>query len=97
MATINENIQTARLKRGLSRKVVAEAMVYNLETAQAFSALKPVRQEAFYISILKSFNEAVEYIKENGQVPRFSERLKKISDEAWQQNWFNRDAFSFIL
>ncbi len=78
---------------GVDPQLIAEIMVYNLETAQAFSGIKMPRQEAFYISMLRSFREAREFTNSFRLIAEFDNRLRKISENAWEQNWFNREAF----
>ena len=73
---------------------IADLMLFNIETAIRYCAEYPVRQEAFYISIHRSFSEAQNYISECGLMTDFHERLEKITNEVWEQNWFNKEAFS---
>lgn len=82
---------------GVDPWIIAEIMLYNIEIAQTFSAAKGVKQESFYLSILKSFDEAVTYIGNSGQGKDFAGRVQGISNEAWKQNWFNKTAFERIL
>lgn len=78
---------------GVDPWIVAEVMVYNIEIAQTFSENKVIRQDAFFVSMLKSFEEAVNYILENNLTSDFRDRVKGVSDTAWKQNWFNKTAF----
>ena len=82
---------------GVDPWVIAEIMLFNIEIAQTFSAEKNVKQESFYLSMLKSFDEAVTYIHTNGHKNEFAKRLQAIAEEAWKQNWFNKTAFERIL
>jgi hypothetical protein len=78
---------------GMEPYLVADAMLFNLETAQEFSAQRTVRQEAFYISMLRSFREARDYIRDQNLEMHFRDRLRKVAETAWEQEWFNRGAF----
>lgn len=78
---------------GVDPWIVAEVMVYNLELAQTYSADKHIRQDSFFVSMLKSFDEAVAYILDNGLTQDFSNRMKAVSEATWTQNWFNKTAF----
>ncbi|MCD4696817.1 MAG: DUF6155 family protein [Bacteroidales bacterium] len=80
---------------GVEPHLIAEVMVYNIETAQDYSEIKFPKQEAFFISILRSFKEAVDYIEDHALRPQYSNRLKSISDNTWKQNWFNKEAFYY--
>lgn len=78
---------------GMAPGMIAEVMLFNLETAQAFSAQKPVRQESFYISMLRSFQEAKVFFESHRMGPEYVNRLRTIAENAWKQEWFNRAAF----
>jgi hypothetical protein len=81
------------LKLGMESSFIADLMLFNIETAVRYCAENPIRQEAFYISIQRSFTEAQKYISESGLMPDFHERLEKITNEVWEQDWFNKEAF----
>jgi hypothetical protein len=78
---------------GADPSMIADIMLYNIEIAQTFSGEKEIKQDAFYKSILKSFEEAVEFIVENGLQTEFKSRLQSIVNEASIQNWFNKTFF----
>jgi hypothetical protein len=83
----------AFLKLGMEPSYIADIMLFNIETAVLFSAENIIKQEAFYTSIQRSFIEAGKYILECGLMPAFKERLDKISNDVWDQEWFNKEAF----
>ncbi|MBD3635941.1 MAG: hypothetical protein HUJ25_01255 [Crocinitomicaceae bacterium] len=85
------------LKLGVEPVLIADLMLYNLEIASSFTAEKPINQDAFYKSMLKSFDEAVGYIDANGLQPQFNERIERILDEVYRQNWINRSAFEDVM
>jgi hypothetical protein len=85
------------IRLGVDPILIAEVMLYNIEIAQAYSADKTIKQDSFFISMLKSYAEAVKYITSNGLRIKYEARLDKISQEAWQQNWFNKNAFDNAL
>ena len=78
---------------GMEPRLVADAMLFNLETAQQFSAQRTIRQEAFYISMLRSYREAWDFIRDHNLEMQFRDRLRKVAERAWEQEWFNRSAF----
>lgn len=82
---------------GVEPAVIADVMLYNIEIAQAFCSEKPVKQDSFYASMLKSFQEAVAFIFDNGLHKQLQQRLDKIVDESIDQNWFNSKGFELAL
>jgi len=85
------------LKLGVEPIKIADLMLYNIEIAQTYNSEKEITQEAFYKSMLKSFQEAITYIDSNGLEKQFNDRIEKIADEANQQNWLNKYAFEMVL
>ena len=81
------------IKLGVRPELIAEFMLYNIEIAQSYNAEIEIKQEAFFQSILKSFIEANEYIHNNALSSDFGERLAKIIDNTFDQNWINKIAF----
>lgn len=81
------------IKLGMDPGLVADAMLFNLETAQEYSGKKPIRQEAFYISMLKSYRETREFIQNHDLEMRYRDRLRKVAEDAWDQEWFNCSGF----
>lgn len=82
---------------GVEPSLIADIMLYNIEIAQAYSAEKENIQDAFCKSMLKSFEEAINYTVENGLTGEFLIRLKKIVDESLNQKWFNKEIFNRLL
>ncbi len=78
---------------GMEPLLVADAMLFNLETAQQFSAQRTIRQESFYISMLRSYREARDYIRDHNLEMQFRGRLRHVAERAWEQEWFNRGGF----
>ena len=72
-------------------------MLYNIEIALAFADTKVIKQDSFFISMLKSFNEAVTYIYDNGILKTMQPRIDKIIDETIEQNWFNHRGFEAVI
>ncbi|MBI9069390.1 MAG: hypothetical protein JEZ09_18980 [Salinivirgaceae bacterium] len=82
---------------GVEPSLIADVMLYNIEIAQAYSSEKLVKQDSFFVSMLKSFQEAVSYIYDNGLFKTMQPRIDKIVDEAVDQNWFNWKGFDAVL
>jgi len=82
---------------GVEPALIADIMLFNIEIAQTYSAGKEIKQDAFCKSMLKSFEEAINYISEQGLNQDFIVRLENISDESSIQNWFNSRLFENLL
>jgi hypothetical protein len=76
--------------------LLADVMFFNIEIAQTFSGEHFVRQESFYTSLYKSFDEALRFVSEKGILPEFRGRIEKIAGDACDQAWPNRKAFEDI-
>ena len=84
-------------KIGVDASLIADVMLYNIEIAQTFSDEKRPKQDSFYVCMLKSFNEAVQFLEETGLQHEFDSRINKIVEKTWNQNWFNKAAFEKSL
>ena len=84
------------IKLGVDPHLIADVMCFNLEVAQSFSMEKNV-PDAFYKSMLNSFNEVLQFVSVQGILPEFKERIVKIYTETQTQNWLFEDDFSKAL
>ncbi|MGE0560598.1 MAG: DUF6155 family protein [Flavobacteriales bacterium] len=91
--SVAQNIIKHFIQLGVDAYIIADLMFFNLEVAQRFSAQKEIKQEAFYKSMLKSFEQAVKFIQENNLHAEFNERLMTIMSTAKQQDWMNSEEF----
>lgn len=82
---------------GVDIFIIADAMCYHIEIAQAYSADHFVKQELFYKSMLTSFEQVVRFTIANGIVADFKTRLNAISLEASIQRWQNKHEFVATL
>ena len=76
--------------------LLADVMFFNIEIAQTFSGKHTIRQESFFTSLYKSFDEALKYVSEKGILTEFKGRIEKIASNAWTQKWPNKSAFEDI-
>ncbi len=81
---------------GMAPDLLLDVMLYNIELAQTYCADKPVKQDTFYKSMLTSFEQAVVYAKEWGEIASFHNRLLGVVAQAEEQNWFNAQAFDHL-
>lgn len=85
------------LMLGVDPFSVADLMLYNIETAQKYSARREMRYSSFFKSMEKSFEQAVDYVIVNAMVPEFNVRLADIKAEAEKQRWENKEIMSVIF
>lgn len=76
--------------------LIADLMFFNIEIAQTFSGEHYVRQEAFFTSMYKSFDEALRFASEKGILNEFRGRIEKIAGDAWDQQWPNKSSFEAV-
>ncbi len=74
--------------------LLADIMYFNIEIALTFSGEHIIRQETFFTSMFKSFDEAIRFSSGKGIVQDFKGRIEKITNDTWDQQWPNRKAFS---
>ena len=84
-------------KLGVEPSLIADVMLYHIETAITYTSEKYVKQEAFYKSMLKSFAEAVTYINENAIRNDFNDRLVQSADDTAEQNWIGWKGFDRLI
>lgn len=68
---------------------MADVMLFNIEIAQSFSSDTRKITEAFSKSMLRSFEQAVNYIHQNELSSEFIRLIQKIKDDAEAQKWPN--------
>lgn len=84
------------LSLGVDPYIVADVMLFNIETAQKYSAKREFSNSSFYKSILNSYKQAVDYIVINGISVDFKSRLLAIHDQTFKQQWENKKEFERI-
>ncbi len=78
---------------GMEAGLLADLMLYNIETAQKYNWAKPQKGDAFFRSIANSFGQAVEYIRSQGLEMHFKDRLQQVVRETERQEWHNLEFF----
>jgi len=68
---------------------IADLMFYSIEIMQKYASKRNVL-EAFYKSVLISFEQAVRFIVEKGIIKDFQSRADAIKQEAIRQDWDNK-------
>lgn len=84
------------LKLGMEPYFLADVMFYNIEIAQTFSRDKENIPDAFQASMLKSFEQAVNFVVDHGISNDFLVRIDQIGTEAEEQKWSNTYQFDHL-
>jgi hypothetical protein len=82
---------------GVDSFIIADLQLFSIEIAQSYTAEKPIKQEAFYKSMLLATHQALAFILEHGILYEYKERLFKICSTATEQNWPNAFDFDSIM
>ena len=91
-----QNFVKRFIKLGMDPHLIADLMLFNLEIAQTFEEEKNV-PDAFFKSMLNSFEQAVHFISLNGLRSDFKDRLVKIHGNTQERNWLFSEGFSRAL
>lgn len=75
---------------------VADVMLFNIETAQAFEEQRRV-PDSFYKSMLNSFDEMVLFVTLNRLLPEFKPRILEIYRKVQERDWPFAESFSKTL
>lgn len=85
---------------GVDPPVIADVMLFTIETAQKYSAKRTIKYSSFYNSMLVAYRQALDFTVKNGIYPDFKKRLAAIPDSAktqrWDNHWDFREALSRI-
>ena len=82
---------------GVDAFIIADVMLYTIEIAQSLSAEKEIKSEAFYKSMLNSFEQAISFMIEKGILYEFKSRVVAIQKETEVQKWYNLYEFNAII
>lgn len=82
---------------GVDSFIIADVMLYNIEIAQALTAEKEIKSEAFYKSMLNSYEQALSFMIEKGILYDFKSRVVAVNEETNLQKWPNHYEFNAIV
>ena len=85
------------LTLGVDVTMVADLMLYTIETAQRFSSKRFIKHESFFKSIFTAYQQAVNFMIENGILNEFLDRVEEIKEETNRQNWVNKQEFDTFV
>lgn len=76
---------------------IADLMLFTIETAQKFSSKRYIKYESFYKSIFVAYQQALNFMVENGIINEFLDRVVEIKEAANHQKWINKYEFNDLL
>lgn len=85
------------IKLGVDPAKIMDIMLFQIEVAQVYTLEYPIKSEAFYRSMLKSFRQAILYAIENNWLNEYRSRMIQIINNSKEQGWENSDAFEYSL
>jgi len=85
------------LMLGVDAFLVADIMLFNIETALKYTERRQMRFQSFYTSIYKSFEQAGNYISSHAMSSDFRKRMASVSEATQRQRWPNYQDFSRFL
>lgn len=85
------------IQLGVDPFIIADIMLFNIEIAQQYTAEKWIKQDSFYTSMLKSFDEVVNYTETHGIQSDFTARIQSVANKAEEQEWINYVGFYMVL
>ena len=95
--SVAQNIIKHFIQLGVDNYIVADVMLYNIEIAQKFAKQKEIKQESFFKSMLKSFEQSVDFVNEKNLNDEFNARIIKIISSSKEQDWMNAEEFEFLV
>lgn len=78
---------------GMDPNLLADLMLFNIEIAQTYNDRILNTPEAFYKSMLNSFQEALQWLSYHSLLESYAGRIEKIIEQTEQQKWTNADRF----
>ena len=82
---------------GVDVTMIADVMLYTIETAQRFSSKKDIKYESFFKSIFTAYQQALTFLIENGILNEFLDRVVEIKEKTNHQKWINKEDFNLLL
>ena len=85
------------IQLGVDAFVVADVMLFNIEVAQEYCAEKPIKQDSFYTSMFKSFEEVLRFTEQHGIQSDFTIRFSNIVKNTEEKHWVNSEGFRNMI
>jgi len=84
------------LSLGVDPYVVADVMLFTIETAMKYSSKREMKYGSFYKSIFTAYKQAVDYVVVNGIAENFKDRIDAVYKESFRQHWENMKEFERV-
>lgn len=85
------------IKLEMNPAVILDAMLFTIETAQAYAAERNNIRDPFYRSMFNSFKQATEFAQYHGFADDYKDRFSQIISDCESQSWPNRDRFLEVM
>lgn len=85
------------IQLGVEPFIIVDVMLFNIEVALQYNEEKQIKQDSFYKSMLRSFEDSVNFINEHGVMTDFSSRISTILKAVKTQEWYNLEGFERSL
>jgi hypothetical protein len=82
---------------GVDSHYIADLMLYSIEIAQLLTEERNINSEAFYKSMLNSYNQLVKFVIEKGILPLYKNRVVAIKDKTFELKWKNCEEFNEVF
>lgn len=82
---------------GVDPFLVADVMLYALETALRYTSDKRIKPEVFYKGMLRLFGQTVAFLLEKEIYTDFADRVRHIKNEAVLQQWLYYQEFEKVM
>jgi hypothetical protein len=82
---------------GVDVTMIADVMLFTIETAQRYSSRKQIKYDSFYKSMLTAYQQAVNFMIENSILNEFLDRVVEIKEEVNRQKWINTYEFNAFV
>lgn len=82
---------------GVEASLVADVMLFHIETAQRYASAKTIRFESFYKAMQKALEQAVAYSVVEGILPHMLSRITSVAVRARELKWPNANEFLAIV
>lgn len=85
------------LTLGVDVTMAADLMLFTIETAQSFSSKRHIKYDSFFKSMFTAYQQAVNFMIENGILNEFLDRVVEVKTESNRQNWMNKYEFNAFI
>ncbi len=95
--SVAQNLIKHYMTLGMDPGLMADLMIFNLETAIKFAGIRPPGQESFYISLLKSYSQGLDHLHYHKLFAAFQDRVSAVAKSTETLKWAQAPAFQEVL